>query len=141
MERPDIGNTTEEIRHYIDSLEKRVEGASMLSKEISLLKAGIAHDLQLIRLGEQGEEYEHLKYICLDKLSPKFNLVKILMTNINTVESETAGKAGRPAKKEDPEEKLTIPIAGELEPEAPVRQMRNPMEEFSEKLRQKHAAR
>lgn len=136
MERPDIGSATEEVKEYILSLERQVNGATMLSKEISLLKAGIAHDMELIRLDQQGENYEHLKYVCLDKLSPKYNLVKVLMTNINSIGADTA-KAS--TTKRDAGEKETLPIAGDLEPEvtAPVG---NVFEITSRKIAQKHNA-
>ncbi len=143
MERTDFGEATEQQIAYVEYLEKRVEGASILAKEISLLKAGIAHDLQLIRNNEQGDEYEHLKYICLDKLSPKYNLVKVLMTNINAVEDNSA-KPARSKKEVDAEEKITMPIAGELDPPeletGVVKPMRNAFEDMSERIAKKRNA-
>lgn len=88
----------------------------MLAQEISMLKAGVAHDMMLIRNGEQGDNFEHLKYVCFDKLSPKFNMVQVLMKNIAAVEEPTTGR-GRPPKNVTTGEKETLPIAGELEPE------------------------
>jgi hypothetical protein len=131
METPNLEEERPEIVAYIHWLESRLEGATMLSKEVSLLKAGVAHDLQLVRLNEQGDEYEHLKYICLDKQSPKYNLVKVLMLNINSVETEVK-PIGRPIKEvKETEEVETIAIAGDLSHQGP---QGNVFEETSRKL-------
>lgn len=137
MGREDIQEATkEELIAYIHQLENRIDGASKLSQEISMLKAGVAHDLELIRTGEQGDNFEHLKYVCFDKLSPKFNMVKVLMTNINALE-DTAPKSAKIGK-EKSEEPETIPIAGELEP-IPVAAASggNMFEEISRKITMK----
>lgn len=139
MERPDIKEERPEIVAYIEYLENRVDGASKLTKEISLLKAGVAYDLELIRMGEEGDNYEHLKYICLDKLSPRYNLVKVLMLNVKSLEDDAPIKpVGRPTKDKDvkeTDEVETIAIAGEIEkPSGPLVNM---FEEMSRKVQQK----
>ena len=106
-----------------------------------MLKDGVAHDLQLIRNGEQGDEYEHLKYICLDKLSPKYNLVKVLMQNINAME-EPAKSPRSKKESEEPEAKDTLPIAGELDAEpAAAKPSGNIFEMTSRKIAEKNATR
>lgn len=133
MERPNIQEERPEVIAYIEYLENRVDGASKLSKEISLLKAGVAHDLELIRNGEEGDEYEHLKYVCLDKLSPRYNLVKVLMLNVKSLEDDAPIKpVGRPTKDKDvkeADELETIAIAGEIEGPA-----KNAFEEMSRRI-------
>lgn len=71
-----------------------------LDKEIDLLKQGVADDLAMIREGKEGDTGENLKYICLDKKSPKFDRLKILMANLKVLE----GKPETSPKKEQPEE-------------------------------------
>lgn len=139
MERPNIQEERPEVIAYIEYLENRVDGASKLSKEISLLKAGVAHDLELIRNGGEGDEYEHLKYVCLDKLSPRYNLVKVLMLNIKSLEEDEPTKSVSKSRKDKEVKETdgveTIAIAGEIEkPSGPVVNM---FEEMSRKVQQK----
>lgn len=139
MERPDIEKESPEVVSYIDYLENRVNGAAKLSKEISLLKSGVAHDLELIRNGEEGENYEHLKYVCLDKLSPRYNLIKVLMSNIKSVEDDViAISTIRSKTTKEVEEPETLPIAGEITPQGPVVNM---FEEMSKRIVSKNATR
>jgi hypothetical protein len=138
MERPDLTTAPADVLEYITYLEDLTNGLSDFQRENALFKADWARDMELIRSGKAGKNYEKLKYICLDKDNPKFNLVRVISDNIKAMEMN---KGGRPPKEKAEAETITVETDSAtvtIEEKPPMTVIkRNPFEAMSEQVLKK----
>lgn len=107
MDRPNLDSLTPEQARYIEDLEARVNGASVLLQELNLISNGYAQDLMNIRTGNAGENDKNLNYLKSDKNDATFAKTMVIVDNINKILAiEKATK--NTVTKDEPVEQETI---------------------------------
>lgn len=81
MEKPKLEGLPADALRYIKYLEAQLFGTPKLIKELQLVSSGIADDLEMIRMGSDGEEGANLKYIKPDKNDALFKNIMVIMNN------------------------------------------------------------
>lgn len=97
MERPELKKVSPAVVSYIEYLENIISGSDALANEISLFKAGLAADMEMIRNNVAGEEYANLKYMSADDKSPKGRMLSTWLKMVDQFDKQPK-KIGRPPK-------------------------------------------